>query len=458
MEHVAMRRTNPARWRWCLLLSFIISCGAWAGDSAMLELLKVLRDNGTINESAYMSLLAAARKETAQNCAPLATSDKPAGVRPPAKVAAGAPVKQAASGKTATARVGPVEVELGGRIQMDVASYQSESGTDFGSGAEVRRARFELDGTAGRDWAFRTTVEFADSADLKTAYFKYLGWEDNELLIGKHRESILLDEVTSSKYTTFMERAMITEFHPGRNPGFGWRLLGSRTYGQLGLFFSDVDEVADDQVGLTGRAVWTPVRDKRNVVHLGMAGSTRDIPQGSELRFRARPESHVTDVRLIDTGALSGINRHDMLGLEAAWVNGPWSAQAEYLFNWLRRDNMATLQFGGWYAYLSWFATGESRRYRPERAAFGRIKPKRPLNAGGLGAWELAARFSHLDLTDKEIIGGSEDNLTFGLNWYPTGNTRFTFNVVKVLEVDRPGDASDGVEPSIFQVRAQVHF
>ncbi len=75
-----------------------------------------------------------------------------------------------------------------------------------------------------------------------------------------------------------------------------------------------------------------------------------------------------------------------------------------------------------------------------------------------MGAWEVAARFSHIDLTDQEIVGGTQDNATFGVNWYPTGNTRFSFNFVKVLEVDRPGDASDGVEPNIFQVRAQLHF
>ena len=301
-------------------------------------------------------------------------------------------------------------------------------------------------------------LEFAPDADLKTAYFKYLGWQNNELMFGKHRESILLDELTSSKYTTFMERAMITEFHPGRNPGFGWRYIGDQLYTQAGLFFSDVDEAADDQVGVTGRLVWRPVKSKQNVLHFGVAASTRDTPSEGELRFRARPESHVTDVRLIDTGTLTGVDRHDMLGLEAVWVNGPLSVQAEYLSNWLRRDSMPTLQFGGWYAYASWFLTGESRPYRSKRAAFGRVKPKRSLDRGGPGAWEFAARFSRLDLSDQEIVGGRQDNVTFGVNWYPTGNTRFSFNFVKVLEVDRPGDANDGVEPSIFQVRAQLHF
>ena len=44
MERFAVRRTSFPRW--CLALSLTMSCSAWADDSAMLELLKVLRDNG----------------------------------------------------------------------------------------------------------------------------------------------------------------------------------------------------------------------------------------------------------------------------------------------------------------------------------------------------------------------------------------------------------------------------
>jgi len=456
MEKFSLKATSVCT---CLLLTLLVVMPVSADNSAMLELLKVLRDNGTLDDNAYGSLRAVASKEAAscartETAAP-GTSDKPA---PRAAVTPEpGPAKQH-SKPLVSMKTGTVQVNVGGRIQFDTAAYNDAGGIDFGSGAETRRARLEVDGKAGTDWSFRSTIEFADGADLKTAYFTYHGLQDNQLMFGKHREPILLDEITSSKYTTFMERAMITELHPGRNPGFGWRYQGEQIYSQAGVFFTDVDEAQDDQIGLTARAVWRPFNEKHKVLHLGLAGTTRDTPPEGELRFRARPESHVTNVRLIDTDVLVGINRHDMIGLEAAWINGPFSIQAEYLNSWLRRDTMPTLHFGGWYAYASWFVTGESRPYRMDRAAFGRLKPKRPLGRGGYGAWELAARFSHLDLTDQEVVGGTQDNVTFGINWYPTGNTRFSFNFVKVLEVDRPGADSDGVEPSILQVRAQLHF
>jgi len=421
----------------------------------MLELLKVLRDNGTLNEQAYTSLRKAAEAE-AKTCPPGATMQAEETPKPQAQK----PAQPASDerGMPTVVTTDSLQMRLGGRLQVDAASYHKQSGVDFGDGAEIRRIRLELTGTVGPDWAFRTSVEFADGADLKTAYFRYLGWTGNELFIGKHREPILLNENTSSKYTTFMERAMITEMYPGRNVGVAWKHRGANWMGQVGVYTADVDEAADDQFALTGRAVWAPIRSKTDVLHFGIAGSLRDVPSGGELRFRARPESHVTDIRLIDTGTLTGVSTHRMLGLEAAWVHGPWSVQAEYLDNWLGRDGMPTLRFGGWYAFASWFVTGESRRYRPERGVFGRVKPKRPLDGGGFGAFELAARFSRLDLTDEEIIGGREDNLTFGLNWYPTAHTRFSLNYVKVLDVDRPGNPNDGVEPGIIQMRGQVDF
>ena len=41
---------------------------------------------------------------------------------------------------------------------------------------------------------------------------------------------------------------------------------------------------------------------------------------------------------------------------------------------------------------------------------------------GGVGALELAARYSHLDLTDSFLVGGVPDDSTVALNWYLNPN------------------------------------
>jgi phosphate-selective porin OprO/OprP len=59
-----------------------------------------------------------------------------------------------------------------------------------------------------------------------------------------------------------------------------------------------------------------------------------------------------------------------------------------------------------------------------------------------------------LDLTDKDIDGGTEENITLGLNWYLNPNMRLTANLIKVLDVD--GGPNDGAKPGIAQMRAQI--
>ena len=82
------------------------------------------------------------------------------------------------------------------------------------------------------------------------------------------------------------------------------------------------------------------------------------------------------------------------------------------------------------------------------------------MGKGGIGAWEVAVRYSTLDLTDTGagITGGEEQNVTLGLNWYPTKTIRFMADYINVLNVDRPGSAHDGDEPDAFLLRSQIYW
>ena len=130
----------------------------------------------------------------------------------------------------------------------------------------------------------------------------------------------------------------------------------------------------------------------------------------------------------------------------------------------LSRDSgFQDVDFDGWYAYGSWFLTGESRPYK--KGAFGRVKPKHPLGKGGMGAWELGLRYSELDLSDWDDVAsgigapgshaGKLESVTLGLNWYATDNVRFMLNYVAE-------DASYGAgvsdEPQALQFRAQIDW
>lgn len=91
----------------------------------------------------------------------------------------------------------------------------------------------------------------------------------------------------------------------------------------------------------------------------------------------------------------------------------------------------------------------ESRPYR--RGVLRGIEPR-----GRHGAWELALRYSTLDLNDQDVRGGQIDDWTLGLNWYVNENVRFMANYVRA----QADPNRDGVheEPEVVQVRAQVQF
>jgi phosphate-selective porin OprO and OprP len=161
----------------------------------------------------------------------------------------------------------------------------------------------------------------------------------------------------------------------------------------------------------------------------------------------------------VDTGNIPGdVQYFSLVGAELAGVYGPLSLQGEYIRTDVDRSVGDSLVFDGYYGYMSWFLTGESRNYKADKGIFDILVPQKPfsLTTGGLGAWELGTRFSEIDLNDDGVLGGRERNITAGLNWYPNAYIRFMANYIHVLDID--GGPHDGEDLDIFQVRAQVAY
>jgi phosphate-selective porin OprO/OprP len=112
----------------------------------------------------------------------------------------------------------------------------------------------------------------------------------------------------------------------------------------------------------------------------------------------------------------------------------------------------------GVYAQAGWFLTGEHRPYDRRLGTIDRVIPKENFGynaAGGSGAWEVAARFSWLNLNDNGIQGGQLTDWTAGVNWYWNPNTKLVFNYVHA-RASVPG--SDQSQTDMFGLRAQVDF
>ncbi len=364
--------------------------------------------------------------------------------------------------------------KLGGRFMDDGSWFSAGRGVDeeiggFPNATEVRRARLYLSGTIYGSVMFKGQYDFAGGdADLKDAYLglKHLPIVGN-VKVGHFKEFWSLEEQTSSKYLTFMERSLVNEaLSPGRSIGIGvydHELDDTVTWG-IG-FFNETDGYGHGLIGkqISGRVTLTPYREGKDLVHVGVAYNRLDPPRG-EARFRARPEDHQAEHPVIDTGRFD-LDDADMLGLEGAAVFGPFSAQAEYVSFSGNSVSAGDPRVSGFYVQGSWFLTGESRPYG--HGAFGRVKPNANFmnGEGGPGAWQVAVRYSHLDLDGGDLFrvrdatgsrsaprdGGRVDDVTFGLNWYLNPNTRVRLNDL-LSDIGGIGDLR------VFAVRFMVDF
>jgi len=194
-----------------------------------------------------------------------------------------------------------------------------------------------------------------------------------------------------------------------------------------------------------------PWRQQRSLLHIGASAEYRVPDSVKTVRYRYRPESWGTNVRLVDTGKILNVDNTLKAAAELALVQGPFSLQGEYIHSRVQRTNAQSLHFYGWYAYVSWLLTGESRPYSVKKGSFTAIEP-----SSKFGAWELGFRFSALDLNDKDITGGRQEDFTVGLNWYANRNIRFMANYIHVNTY--PSSKGFNENPDIFQFRGQVFF
>lgn len=410
------------------------------------ELIKILRENGQITEEQYLRLL----KKESNNAS---GTDPQVGQQSEQQI-------ETKGGISVSTYDGRYSFELSGRLMLDAAFY-SEDQVSLGEGTEPRRARLDVEGKVAESWSYELGLDFADGdVDIKDAVLIYTGHWPSKITIGHHKEPIGLEELTSSKYLTFMERALPLAMSPGRAIGVSYATYGNQWTFMGGLYGDDFDDDTDDEGnegwGISGRVTYAPWHSDTGVLHLGASFSSREPDDESEFDIDSRPESHLTDVKYLNTDDLEDVDRINRYGVEFSWVNRPMSIQAEYLATEVFRQGADDFKAGGWYLYGSWFLTGESRNYKSKKGAFGKVKPY-----DSIGAWELALRFSNLDLNDAEITGGEADQMTLGLNWYPTSNTRFMFNYIRVendANGDDAGDVTGSDEPEIYQVRAQLHF
>ena len=350
-----------------------------------------------------------------------------------------------------------------GRLQLDAATFDDDN-RHYPGNQDVRRARLALYGTINDEWSYSFENNFVNKYwNIGKTYLTYKPKGTNwTYRIGQDKTPTGLENSSSSLSTTFLERAAPTStLLGGTRGGASARYTGDNWSLHGGVYDEAWGQKSSNDEGweMGARATFAPYKDGNNVVHLG-ASMAREFPdENATSRFRSRPDSRLTDSkRAVDTGTLSNVKYEDKVGAELiAQFNGiTW--QSEYAQTGVDRDSGAQdVTFDGWYSELSYSLTGEERSYK-SKGYLGGIMPAKEhrLQYGGWGAWQVAARFSSLDLNDGVITGGKMETSSLGVNWYPHEQIRVMLNQTFVDTDQNASVANDN--PKVTALRLQFVF
>lgn len=357
---------------------------------------------------------------------------------------------------------------IGLRLAVDTAAYAETSRLpDFGGGIDVRRFFVYTDGRFEYLFPVFFSLEFGV---VESGFYFNEGtfWFENlpyigRLQFGQFKAPFALDAIESSRDLTFMEQASPLEaLAPGSKVG----IMGANTAFDRRLtwaagWFADGQktDVGDDSQSLSrvvARVTGLPLVGEAPddpLVHLGLSASY--VYSGhADIRYQSRPESFLAP-ELVDTGPLDAKNAF-LYDVEGAWRQGPLSVQGEFVESFVDTRDFGGRTFYGTYITLSDFLTGEQRPYNRDRGIFGQVEPRQNLDPceRHWGAWEVAARYSLVDLSNGPIQGGRMRILSAGLNWYwnPFVRWYFDYGFARVDEEPASGNLNT------FQVRFQLVF
>lgn len=389
-------------------------------------------------------------------------------------------------------------VEVHGVFQADTGwIHQTEASRntvgDIQDGSSFRRARLSANGKVVDNMSYFLQMDFGF---FGRPTFTDVWMELNEVpvlgnvRVGQWKQPFNLEAASSFRYTMFAERSLLFQpFTPFRHMALGfydWSENECATWA-ASVYRSGQDQYGDSIAdngnwGFTGRTTYLPYASSEGDDYLNVGlGYNHVAAKDRTVRFRSIPEYFVgesvaqTPVGtsgqsipgpvngipfFVDTGNFAA-NHYNLVGTELLWVKGPLTVMSEANYNFVAQTNGPAVGFPGLFVQAGWFLTGEHRPFNRKLAQVDRIQVKHKVGwdsatgCWGWGGWELAARYSYLNLNDENIQGGRIQDGTLGVNWYLNSFAKIQFNYVRAF-LDNPRNGSS--QTDIFGLRAQVDF
>jgi phosphate-selective porin OprO/OprP len=445
-----------------LVLGTAASLSCITAQAADKELLDILLQNGSINQLQYNSLL---KKET------ISKKDVNSII-----------TKLDKNGLQFETADKKFKMKFGGRLHADASFHSGDndiSGDSATNGTEIRRARLYIKGVIWDDFKYMSEFDFADNqVAVKDLFVTYTGLDWLDITAGHQKQAISMELQESSNDIMFIERSLVNTITASafdRAIGLNLKSSGKDWSAQMGAYGESINSSSsnggDEGWGISSRVTYAPINTKNQVVHLGAYGGFRETSDNNDILNAGKDTqfsyetTHSSNLKLTNTGKISGSENLSIAGFEAAYMQGPFSVQGEYAYSWLTRDGEPSVDFNAFYVQAGWTLTGESRSYKGSDGEFKRLKPAKDfsLKNGGWGALELAARYDQADMSSGTVFGGSEKAVTIALNWYLNQNVRLMANYRRAFDVDNSGilateNPGDLEEVDTFSLRGQWAF
>ncbi len=357
---------------------------------------------------------------------------------------------------------------LDNRVQMDGATYfglqngmvDNDGNPYMAGGVSLRRVRMAVKAQVSKYWYGELDLNFSNGVfELEDAIVAYAGIPGVELKAGNFKEDFSMEETTTSRYTTFMERAMVVAmFAPGRHVGIsaGWHRNWLRASAGISWQLVDnastrlnVEEMSKIGKGIganyTGKIVFMPWESQVDYgLHLGYNVSYRSGKKVDDNTSTGEAAPRGYNGNYFSTRNATAINRtkfisaeyygvdYDLLqGAEFAGYYKGFRFASEFIFNNSYMDanspilnvNTNTKKFWGFYAQASYLLFGGSQRYDSSQSEF-----TQPIRGKKWGDVELMFRYDYVNLNSEDVYGGSGENYAVGVVYHINNNVKFMVN------------------------------
>lgn len=371
------------------------------------------------------------------------------------------------------------QLKVRGYIHADGRFVANEPGRAVNDTFLIRRARPIFEATLAGRFDVRIMPDFGGGTTvLQDAYLDARFRPTVKLRAGKFKPPVGLERLQSATDIVFAERALPTNLVPNRDVGV--QLHGEIGEGlfsyQVGAFNgvpdgSSADADTNESKDVAARVWFKPTKEGvASGLGFGLAATTGSqdgtLAATGLSSYRSASQQTFFSWRAGATLPLTVVASGDRTRISPqAWFYvGPFGVLAEYVR--LKQEvaldtTVASIASDAWSTTFTWLLTGEKASYRSPA-------PRRPVEAkaGGIGAWEIVARYGRLRVDDDAFpvfanpatSSREAKEAAIGLNVHLNRNVKFVLDLYRTAFVGGAAAGADRPTETAVITRTQVAF